>query len=647
MKTIKLKSLELENFKGIKQLTVNFGPEQTSIFGGNGTGKTTILDAFTWLLFDKDSTNKKDFAIKTKDTDGKDIPRLDHVVKAVLLVEGEETEITKKLVEKWTRKRGEADQEFSGNTTEYHIDGIKQKASEFKVYVNSLVDEEVFKLITNPLFFNEQYEWKKRREMLVQIAGDISDQDVIESNDKLKELTAVLGKHSVNDKLKQIAEQKKDLKKVLDLTPDRISEATLAKEDVTGLDPSDISGEIQVIQDQINAKQDELQLARNGGMKANLLKQKANIEAELAAIKSDYQTDLHEQIGKKNKELTEMQNTVANADMEIGRLINESTALEQDIKRMEEQLMAKGDEWREVNTQTFDKHRKSCPTCGQTFPANQIEKMIANFKNEKAEKEAAISAAGFKLKEDVAATEEKRADALKKIEELQGTHGQFDSSIVILKEELAEMRASLEKYAADPVYLEAQKELEMVMEQMQDENGASTARASEIQTEIDQLQREIASLQVDLNKFNINKRQDDRIAELNQQMDDAAEKYNELEQALYLIETFNKSKSSMLEERINSKFKYVNFQLFKQNINGGIEECCETLYNGVPYNSGLNNAARINGGLDIINTLSEHLELTAPVFIDNRESVIDLVDTEAQIINLIVSEQDKNLRVEA
>ncbi|EAC8477260.1 hypothetical protein JH67_02880 [Listeria monocytogenes] len=646
MRKIELKKIELENFKGIKHLIVDFGEKETNIFGSNGTGKTTILDAFTWLLFDKDSSNKKDFAIKTKDVDGKDIPRLDHTVKAVLLVDGEEMELAKKLVEKWVRKRGEADQEFSGNTVDYHVDGIKQKASEFKAFVNNLVDEEVFKLITNPLFFNEQYEWKKRREMLVQIAGDITDQEVIDSNDKLKGLVEVLGKHSVNDKLKQIAEQKKDLKKTLDLTPDRISEATLAKEDVTGLNPSDLQGEVQVIQQQINSKQEELLAVRNGGMKANLLTQKANIEAELARIKSEYQAEMHEQISAKSKELAEMQNTVSSADLEIGRLINESTALEKDIERMEEQLMAKGDEWREVNTQTFDRHRKTCPTCGQEFPPEKVEELIANFKNEKAEKEAAISAAGFKLKEDIKATTEQREEALKRIEELQSTHD-LDSSILILKEQLAEMRASQEKYATDPAYLEKQKELEMIADQMQDENGASTVRVSEIQTEIDNLQSEVASLQVDLNKFNINKRQDDRIAELNQQMDEAAAKFNELEQALYLIETFNKSKSSMLEERINSKFKFVNFQLFKQNINGGIEECCETTLNGVPYNSGLNNAARINGGLDIINTLSAHLELTAPVFIDNRESIVKLIDTKAQIINLVVSENDKNLRVEA
>lgn len=160
MKTIKLLKLQLENFKGVKELEIDF-QDNTSIYGANASGKTTILDAFTWLLFDKDSTNKKDFAIKTLDTEGNVIHKLNHVVTAVLNIDGEQIELSKKYMEKWTKSRGKPEQELTSHTTEYYIDEIKKKANEYKSFISELLDEELFKLITNPLYFNEQFDWKK------------------------------------------------------------------------------------------------------------------------------------------------------------------------------------------------------------------------------------------------------------------------------------------------------------------------------------------------------------------------------------------------------------------------------------------------------------------------------------------------------
>ncbi|HEM2348171.1 TPA: hypothetical protein U0295_002971, partial [Listeria monocytogenes] len=170
---------------------------------------------------------------------------------------------------------------------------------------------------------------------------------------------------------------------------------------------------------------------------------------------------------------------------------------------------------------------------------------------------------------------------------------------------------------------------------------------AEIQIKIDKLNAEASDLKADLAKFDSNQKQENRIQELEEEAAEKGAKYDELEMGLYLIERFNKAKCNLLEDKINSKFKYVSFKLFKTQINGGIDECCETIYNGVPYNSGLNNAARINGGLDIINALTEHVQVLAPIFVDNRESVTELIDTESQLVSLIVSESDENLRVEA
>lgn len=113
---------------------------------------------------------------------------------------------------------------------------------------------------------------------------------------------------------------------------------------------------------------------------------------------------------------------------------------------------------------------------------------------------------------------------------------------------------------------------------------------------------------------------------------------------MYLLEQFGRAKMNMLSDRINSKFKLVRFKLFDVQINGAVKDTCEMTINGVPFGS-LNSAAKVQGGLDVINTLSGMYGVTAPIFIDNRESTSDIPEMDAQIINLYVSASDKELRV--
>ncbi|EAF3882212.1 DUF2813 domain-containing protein [Listeria monocytogenes] len=646
MKTIKLLKLQLENFKGIKELEIDF-QDNTSIYGANASGKTTILDAFTWLLFDKDSTNKKDFAIKTLDTEGNVIHKLNHVVTAVLNIDGEQIELSKKYMEKWTKSRGKLEQELTSHTTEYYIDEIKKKANEYKSFISELLDEELFKLITNPLYFNEQFDWKKRRAMLIKIAGDVTDAEVMSADDSLKDLSIFLGKHSIEDKLIQINEQRKNLRKRLELIPELVNEATKAKQDVTGLNPSDIKGELSVIEEQIQLIEQEKITLKNGGIQTELNKQKANIELELTKIKANEQKETQELLMSKKEEIFKERNELIDVKNRIG----ESTFLIQrkqgEIATKQQELTKLGKEWDVLQLEKFDEHRKKCPTCNQEFPAEHLSSMIEKFNQEKAEKIKENEAAG---KSSKAVIEEIEGDIAElsfdnKANDLELNN--IDSKLEILEQEKTALEHQLEQAENSTTYIEKQSELEMIEEKLRDEKGSSITAVAEIQIKIDKLNAEASDLKADLAKFDSNQKQENRIQELEEEAAEKGAKYDELEMGLYLIGRFNKVKCNLLEDKINSKFKYVSFKLFKTQINGGIDECCETIYNGVPYNSGLNNAARINGGLDIINALTEHVQVLAPIFVDNRESVTELIDTESQLVSLIVSESDENLRVEA
>ncbi|HFK7038795.1 TPA: AAA family ATPase [Listeria monocytogenes] len=646
MKTIKLLKLQLENFKGIKELEIDF-QDNTAIYGANASGKTTILDAFTWLLFDKDSTNKKDFAIKTLDTEGNAIHKLNHVVTAQLNIDGEQIELSKKYMEKWTKSKGKLEQELTSHTTEYYIDEIKKKANEYKTFISELLDEELFKLITNPLYFNEQFDWKKRRAMLIKIAGDVTDTDVISSDNSLADLSAFLGKHSIEDKLIQINEQRKNLRKRLELIPELVNEATKAKHDVTGLSPSDLSGEIYVIEDQINVYEGEKTVLKNGGIQTELNKQKASIELELTKIKANEQKETQELLMSKKEEIFSEQNKVTDIENKITRMTNCIMQDKGEIETKQRELSKLGMEWDSLQLEQFDEHRKTCPTCKQEFPADHISDMVANFNQEKAEKIKENERLGKDNKAEIVELEIEIATLETDSVLSRKEQKEIRTKIALLDQQKIELEQQLKQVENSTTYIEKQAELEMIEEKLRDEKGSSVTAVAEIQLKIDELQAEVNDLKADLSKFDSNKKQDKRIQELEEESAEKSAMYNELEKGLYLIEKFNKAKCNLLEDKINSKFKYVSFKLFKTQINGGIDECCETIYNGVPYNSGLNNAARINGGLDIINALTEHVQVIAPIFVDNRESVTELIDTESQLISLIVSESDKNLRVEA
>jgi hypothetical protein len=198
----------------------------------------------------------------------------------------------------------------------------------------------------------------------------------------------------------------------------------------------------------------------------------------------------------------------------------------------------------------------------------------------------------------------------------------------------------------NPSYSDKIAEKQKIETEIRELKEASEQSIQSIYGEVAELKMKRDQLQGELGKFIVADQSQKRIDELKAQERVLGAEFEKLEGELYLTEEFIRTKVNLLEERINSKFKYVTFQLFDQQINGGLTETCQTLFNGVPYDKGLNNAARINSGLDIINTLSEHYGFSAPIFVDNAEAVTKLIDTKSQVISLVVSEMDKALRVE-
>lgn len=643
-------SLKLLNFKGVRDLTIQFG-EHTEIFGDNATGKTTIFDAFLWLLFDKDSQNKKDFEIKTLDPNGKALRGLDHEVEGALVINGVLVTFRKVFSEKWTKKRGSAKEEFTGHTTDYFVDGVPVKLKEYKERVDRIGDEAIFKLLTNPAYFNEVLSWQDRRKTLLEIAGDLTDAEVIQSNEALATLPAILGNKSIDDLRKIIVARRADINKELDKIPVRIDEAQRSKPDTSGLNEAELDAKIAQLQSNIESKEMELSRIQSGGEIAVQERRLREIEGELIAIKNQVQDGSLAAVRNQRNRVQEIENTISQIDFEIRQAENHISSNNSVMTSKKDEAARLKEQWYGIGAEVFrDTHDTSCPACGQALPTDRVQaahdKALAAFNLQKSERLERITANGKRIMGDVQNLEQENLQSQSVIADKSSERETETLLLERAKRELASLQASVQDVSTHPDYIAKQAEHESV-------SAALQSLRESVQTNLDRVRLTLMDLRSKLRTVETQKASfaqvvalDERIEQLKEQERQLAQEYERLEEQLYMTEEFIRTKVNLLEGRINGKFQLARFKLFETQINGGLQETCQTLYQGVPYGSGLNNAARINVGLDIINTLSEHYGITAPIFVDNAEAVTKLIPTQSQTIALYVSESDKKLRIE-
>ena len=183
---ILLKKLSLKNFKGVKELSLDF-EKITNITGENGTGKTTIFDGFLWLLFGKDSQGKSAFEVQPLDSQGNVLHGLETNVTAILDVDGYERTFSRTLSEKWVKQRGQVEAELKGTQTTFEVDGIPTKLKDYQATINNIVNEDLFKMVTNPLYF-PNIKWQDQRKILLEITGEPEEENIISYNPSLSPL---------------------------------------------------------------------------------------------------------------------------------------------------------------------------------------------------------------------------------------------------------------------------------------------------------------------------------------------------------------------------------------------------------------------------------------------------------------------------
>jgi exonuclease SbcC len=653
---IELKKLSLSNFKGIRSFEILFD-QITDILGDNATGKTTLMDAFLWLFFGKDSTDRKDFEIKTLDANNRPYHRLDHEVAAVIIVDGEQITIRRTFREKWVKKRGSNEQEFTGHSTEFYWNDVPMKESEYQAKVSSIINENIFKLITNTSYFN-QLKWQDRRNALLQIAGSISNDDVFSSlsGDFTELKKALNAKKSLDEFKKEIGAKKKKIKDDLEQIPSRIDEANRSlpePEDYAAIEAkiTTESNELTTIEQQLMDKT-ESEKKRQEGITTKI-REVGTMKSRLQQIEFEEKNKVQEKGRNRLQVIIDKKGVLRNKQDEKSRLLVDYATEEKRRSGLEliaEDLRKK---WDSINKEqlVFNENEFKCPACHRDFEADDIDKkkteLTNNFNTDKSKRLEDITARGKKVKEDIEVITVRMGNI-----KSQGIT--LASEIEILINDIATLEQENARLAMDETTelnnaIAGNTEYAGILQMIKLRNEEiDTPPAAEDNTNLLARKQALRMIIDDLKKQLATKQQRERILarieELNNQERTMAQELANLEGIEFSIEQFTKAKMDTLESRINGKFKKVRFKMFEEQINGGQVEACTTLIDGVPY-ADANTASKIQAGLDIINAFSEHYDVYAPVWIDNRESVIRLPETNSQLINLFVSAAHKKLTI--
>lgn len=640
MKEIKLIRLEMENFKSHKHLRLDFDGRNAVISGRNATGKSSIYDSLMWLLFGKNSEGKgaQSFEVKPIGSDGN---VLDHnaltSVEAVFDVSGEEVTLQRTYREKWETRRGSSEAVFAGHTSEYTVDGVPVKQNAFQQKVSEMVDEDTFRLLTSITYFPRDISWQERRAVLFKVAGVMDDAQILATDERFAPIVESMGRLSLDDYKKKLLAEKKQFTGTKGEIPARISECERTVSDMEGLDFAGARAEVE----KLNARKEEISaqiMALDSGEAEKKALEIREAELEMKALDNENNAYRDRQMAGSvdvhslNIRLTALNSRITMRERSFANEVQYMEDLDKQITRSREQ-------WMSVNAESFG--GGNCPTCGQNLPADQLQAAVEAFEAKKKQRLDEILSGANKLKET-------RAQAENRFE-------QFREELEAMKSEREELQAEIANAESNTATAEDMADYGKRKEEIQFRISVLNQQLSEIHVSVaevkEKLRHEAGQVQAAINEHTaiISKEgvldySRQRIEKLREDAKNAAECLEAIEKMLFLIADFVRYKTRFVEDSINGLFRIARFRLFREQANGGIEDVCDVVYDGIVYGD-VNTGMKINLGIDIINTLSAAYGVRVPLFIDNAESVTDWEQMNGQIIRLEARREDKELNV--
>lgn len=649
-----LKEISISQFKGVMSLSENNLNDVVNISGDNETGKTTIATGIIWCLFGKDIEGRSNFEIMPLDSDNVMVPQMEPTVFLEFDIEGRNKTFKRTMKQKWVKRRGQETAIFDGSCeTEYFVDDVPMKQKDFNEHVSDLCNEDVFRCITLPTYF-PLLEWKKRREIITSIVGNV---DVEKVNKDFTDLVEKLNGRKIEDYRKVIALEKRGYKDEKERIPEGIkaSQKFLEGEEIWPKIERKISNkllEIENIEKKITNKSSVLdqynETLEKNAEKVRLLNQ------EKQTCIDNWTKGVRDKSRKLQIEISSIESNVYHIKEDIKRINNSISSDEDAIELSNDKITdykgkreANKLNWIDVDKSKFKKPEDGkCGSCGQDIilSDDEAKKLREKFNLDKANELERIENDNKPLidKTEFEEKESKRlvdhiADEEKSIEKMSRTLDRIEKTLEDLNKSFSEIDLSTLESEAKllPNYLAKEAEINDITNE-----EAPSVDVSEFTSEKQSVQIEIDELRTRLNKRDTIDQANENISTYEARFKELAQKIVTLEGLEFQTEQYEKALISDLETKVNEKFTGVQFKMFETQINGGIKPTCIILINGVPYESA-NTAAKIQSGIQIINVLSDFYNVTAPILIDNRESVIEIPETKSQIFNLSVIKGQK------
>lgn len=638
MLKMRLDSLKINNFKGIEHFELFPRGNSMDIYGDNATGKTTVYDALVWLLFGRDSMDNTNFDIKPLDEEGniKDSSALTEV-SAVFNLNGEDIQLKKTYYEKWSGKRGSIEKTFDGNTSGYYIDDVPVKKYEYEEQIKNIVDKDMFKILTNVNYFAKILPWQERRKVLFNICNLPDDHEIMQTDEKFSPLLEIISNKTPEDLKKKLIEKRKSFSTVKNKIPAKIESLVHAAEPFLKEDYDALELEYETLKrrhDELNKEKillenDTICLKKNNEL-SDIKNKILELETENIKFRRRQEQEkssadsLNVQLKAENRELERI-----NSEYEKVRALTDR--METHISKLREQWQAKEKTKWEGDT--------VCPVCKREYSGESIAAALEAFEKDKSEQLKNIT---LRAEEEKNLLEEQNNRLLKLIEE----KAEANERIMDIKSRI-ELEKSIPVLDM-PGYMESISSLikseDLIKKEIQAYMTVSSEKRREIEGNIKDTECKIKSLGEKISGKSFIKHCEDERASLMEEARAAGKALEKIESQIFLLEEFTRYKASFVTDMVNSKFNIAQFKLFKELVNGAVEDCCTIAYKGVSFESNLNTGARTCVGIDIINTLSESFNVSVPLFIDNAESITNLYPADTQVIRLIVNKEDKKLR---
>ena len=639
---MKLLSMTLHDFKGVKDIELKANGKSLAVRGANGTGKSTLMNAFLWLLTGKDSQGRSDYNIFPLDQSGKRLPGSFPAVTAVLSVDsGTQVTLSRTLNEKWTKRRGAAESEYNGDETKCTIDDVPVSITEYNQRMAAVCSLGLAPVLLNASYFSEQTkDYKERRKLLLSYFGDLQEMDILRDSPTLAPLIQMLQGHSVDEYRRICVERRKKYNDALNAIPARIDEVRKQVPTVSESE-HEIRGEIGTRNVAIAKLRYEIEHITENTVQRKTQKELDEVKDKLLAIPlrrkmmqdlvaRDWLKSHNDEIERAFKEKQDASAALQEVDNRRANLLQKKNQLETEIQNLRAQWVERNNEECEVTT--------ICPTCGQEIPMEQVQAAQENCNVRKAEDLAAITATA----------KSKQAELACCCDGLETCGSALEAAKVIYAEccrqydaITAEKPPAVAQDVVDTINQEeamlrekSEKLMAAILDAGQTAKSAGQAQKEEIsklECEVEELQKQLAEIQLAVSL-------QARIEELQKEQKKALKELETAEQGLALCEEYTHQMVTQLTERVNEHFNKIRWRLFETQKNGGLKEVCEASVDGVPYGS-LNTAGKMQVNVEIVEAFSKASGYIMPLFLDNRESVTKLtLSDEIQVINLKVDE---------